>query len=196
MRSDPVKHIRRILLIALILLCASPVQEGAGYAAEPARAVPGEYQVKAAFVYNFIKFVEWPADRAAKGSELQLCVLGEVPVMTPFAELQDQEVIGKRLTVSVLQDPSEVDACQILFIAPSLSRRMKEVLSTVGGRPILTIGDTDGYARQGVMINMYLDNRRIRFEINAEAARTAGMRISTKLMSLAVTVYGRTQAGE
>jgi hypothetical protein len=116
--------------------------------------------------------------------------------MTPFAELQDQEVIGKRLTVSVLQDPSEVDACQILFIAPSLSRRMKEVLSTVGGRPILTIGDTDGYARQGVMINMYLDNRRIRFEINAEAARTAGMRISTKLMSLAVTVYGRTKAGE
>jgi hypothetical protein len=67
---------------------------------------------------------------------------------------------------------------------------MNEVLDVVKGRPMLTVGDTEGYAQRGIMINMYLDDKRVRFEINAKAARTAGLRVSTKLMSLAGTVHG------
>jgi hypothetical protein len=188
MRSSVHDIVRRIAAILLTILIAGLVEDG--YAAETERAVPGEYQVKAAFVYNFIKFVEWPADRAPAAGDVRLCVLGKVPVMASFEELRGQEVAGRRLIVTELQELNGAGACQVLFVAPSLSRRLPDVLAAVAGRPVLTIGDTDGYAEKGIMINMYLENKRVRFEINASAARAAGLGISAKLMGLAVSVYG------
>jgi hypothetical protein len=188
MRSSVHDIVRRIAAILLTILIAGLVEDG--YAAETERAVPGEYQVKAAFVYNFIKFVEWPADRAPAAGDVRLCVLGKVPVMASFEELRGQEVAGRRLIVTELQELNGAGACQVLFVAPSLSRRLPDVLAAVAGRPVLTIGDTDGYAEKGIMINMYLENKRVRFEINASAARAAGLRISAKLMGLAGSVYG------
>jgi len=178
--------------VAAVLLLCIPQRNG-GFAAEQGVPPAGEYQVKAAFVYNFIKFVEWPAGRNAREDTLRLCILGVVPVMAPFTDLDGKMVKGKQLTI---MDPQTAGACQVLFVSSSLSRRMNEVLDVVKGRPTLTVGDTEGYARRGIMINMYLDKKRVRFEINAKTVRTAGLRISTKLMSLAGTVHGGEETEE
>lgn len=179
----------RALTIAAALIAGSPAQEGAGYAAEPARATQGEYQVKAAFVYNFIKFVEWPAGEARDDNDIRLCVMGAVSDMEPFEELQGREIMGKRLTVTRVRERGLVEDCQVLFIATSLAPRMKDVLGSIARKPILTIGDTDGYGRRGIMINMYLERKRVRFEVNARSARESGLQISAKLMNLAGMVY-------
>jgi len=200
MRSDPRTFLCRCALAALIVLpAAGIVLRGDSCAAEPRTSAPTEYQVKAAFVYNFIKFVEWPdGGRGGKLPEdaVSLCVLGGLPDKASFEALDGQEIAGKRLSVEFLAASEEARDCAVLFLPSGASKRLPDVLEVLKGRPVLTIGDTDGYARRGVMINMYLENKRVRFEINAESAGAAGLRISAKLFSLAGTVYGVSRTGK
>ena len=178
----------------VIVLCL--LQSGGAFAADRAAEPLSEYQVKAAFVYNFIKFVSWPSGAAPAGAPIQLCILGDLPDPAPFDHLEGQDLMGRRLKVVYLREPQEARTCQVLYLASSLSGRLLEVLETVRGRPVLTVGDTNGYAKRGVMINMYLENKRVRFEINAAAAGEAGLRISTKLLNLAGTVHGTSRTGK
>jgi len=199
MRSDHGTVIRRVAWAALMLLVAGLLQRGDGYAAERKISAPTEYQVKAAFVYNFIKFVEWPL-RGQGGNvtedTVRLCVLGDPPDKATFAALDGQEIMGKRLSLVFLQGPEESRGCQVLFLPSTVSNKLPEVLEVLQGQPTLTIGDTEGYARRGVMINMYLDNKRVRFEINAETSGAAGLRISAKLLNLAGKLYGVSRPGK
>jgi hypothetical protein len=184
-----------MIVASVLVLCLE--QSGRAIAAEGGARSSGEYQVKAAFVYNFIKFVTWPSGgETSAAGVVRLCILGELPDAAPFDDLEGQELLGKRLHLVYLKEPQEARSCQVLFISSSLSRRLAETLELVRGHPVLTVGDTDGYAKRGVMINMYLENRRVRFEINAETARLAGLRISTKLLSLAVAVHGTARTGK
>jgi len=181
--------------LAAVVLIICLVQREGGFAAERNAIPSSEYQVKAAFVYNFIKFVVWPSGEGSQGDTVRLCVLGDLSDADPFKHLDGQEIMGKRLNVSFISEPREVRNCQVLFLPSSQSRRLAKTLEIIRVLPILTIGDTDGYAQRGVMINMYLDKKRVRFEINTEMAEMARLRISTKLLSLAGTVYtpGRTE---
>jgi len=183
-----------MIAAAVFVLCLE--QSGRGFAAERSTRSSGEYQVKAAFVYNFIKFVTWPSQESSEGGVARLCILGELPDAAPFDDLEGQEILGKRLHLVYLKEPQEARSCQVLFLSSSLSRRLTEALEQVRGHPVLTVGDTDGYAKRGVMINMYLENKRVRFEINTEAAGLAGLRISTKLLSLAGAVHGTARTGK
>lgn len=149
-----------------------------------------EYAVKAAFVYDFSKFVTWP-DRAfkAQDSPISICVLGD----NPFGGALDRIVAGKIVdgrSFSVLYPASAEDAktCQIVFISRSKQGQLKEILGVLGASSVLTVGDSAGYAAQGVMINLFLENDRIRFKINDRAAQKAGIEISSKLLSLAKLV--------
>lgn len=149
-----------------------------------------EYAVKAAFVYDFSKFVTWP-QRAFKAQDaaISICVLGD----NPFGGALDRITAGKTVngrSFSVLYPASteEAKACQMVFISRSEQRRLKAVLAALGTSSALTIGDTAGYAAQGVMINLFLDDDRVRFEINDAAAQKAGIDISSKLLSLAKLV--------
>lgn len=178
----------------VIVLCL--LQRGGAFGADRAADPLSEYQVKAAFVYNFIKFVTWPSGEAPAEGPIQLCILGDLPDPAPFAHLDGQELMGRHLKVVYLREPQEARTCQVLFLASSLSSRLQEVLETVRERPVLTVSDTSGYAKRGVMINMYLDNKRVRFEINAATAGEAGLRISAKLLNLAGTVHGKSSAGK
>lgn len=151
-----------------------------------------EYAVKAAFVYDFSKFVTWP-DRAFKSpdSPVSICVLGD----NPFGGALDRIVAGKTVsgrTFRVLYPASAVEArtCQIVFISRSEQQQLKAILSELAASSALTIGDAAGYAAQGVMINLFLKDDRVRFEINDEAAQKAGIDISSKLLSLARLVGG------
>jgi len=199
MRSDAGTFIRSAATAAIMLLVGGFLLRGEGYAAERRMSAPPEYQVKAAFVYNFIKFVEWPlpgqSGNAAEDT-VRLCVLGELPDKAAFAALDGQEIAGKRLFLVFLQETEESRDCQVLFLPSTVSNKLPEVLEVLQGQPILTIGDTEGYARRGVMINMYLDNKRVRFEINAETSGAAGLRISAKLLSLAGKLYGVPRTGK
>jgi hypothetical protein len=199
MRSDAGTFIRSAATAAIMLLVGGFLLRGEGYAAERRISAPPEYQVKAAFVYNFIKFVEWPLrgqiGNAAEDT-VRLCVLGEPPDKAAFSALDGQEIKGKRLFLVFLQEPGESRDCHVLYLPSTVSNKLPEVLAVLQGQPTLTIGDTEGYARRGVMINMYLDNKRVRFEINAETAGAAGLRISAKLLNLAGVLYGVPRTGK
>lgn len=191
MRSE-LLNIFRILVFTLAFLCAVPVMHGKGSAEERGTPAPAEYEVKAAFVYNFIKFVEWPDAGVPPGDSIRLCILGDLPDAAAFTNLGGRQIRGKRMTVLALDRPGETRGCDVLFVAANQTGRLREIIEALEDRPTLTISDTEGYARRGVMINMFLENKRVRFEVNEKKARAAGLRISVKLLKLASKVYGST----
>ncbi len=149
-----------------------------------------EYAVKAAFVYNFAKFVTWPPGAfKSVDSPVRICVLGG----NPFGDALDQIVAGKSFegrafVVMYPKDGRDANGCQIIFIARSERNVLPGILSDIGGSRALTVADTDGFARRGVMIDLFLEGNKVRFAINPAAAARAGISISSKLLSLAKIV--------
>ncbi len=144
---------------------------------------PAEYQVKAAFLYNFAKFVEWPKE--TRDAYRYLYLLGDNPFGGMLDGLEGKAIMGKQLVIRRINSVDELKECSILFISSSEEKYLQKIIEKAGSLGILTIGDTSGYAEQGVIINLYTDNNKIRFEINAEAARRAGLKLSSKILSLA-----------
>ena len=152
-----------------------------------------QYKVKAAFVYNFAKFVEWPASAFAQSdTPLVIGILGD----DPFEGGLDDFVVGRRigtheLRVKHFHAVSEVGGagCHILFISASERHRLPQILSYLETRSIVTIGDTDGFAEQGGMLGLRVEARNVGFEINEAAARAVGIRISSSLLELAKKVW-------
>lgn len=171
-----------ILALVLALAQLSP----------PARAQEAyrEYDVKAAFLYNFVKFVEWPASAFRDDrSPFEICVYGTDPFGESLDGVVKGETVGGRgLAIrrpSHLAGGASFEGCHVLFIAGSERERAPEVLAALGSRPVLTVGDSDGFLRAGGMINFVLDEGRVRFLINQGAAERARLTISSKLMRLA-----------
>jgi hypothetical protein len=146
-----------------------------------------EYQVKAAFLFNFAKFVEWPADAfSAADAPLQICVLGPDPFGRDFEQvIEDKAVNGHRLEVAHPDGVPQARACQILFIASSEKQKVREILQGLAGGSVLTVGDTPGFAKMGGVINFVLDENRVRFEINVKAAERAHLKLSARLLTVA-----------
>ena len=158
-------------------------------AAAPAIAEMREYEVKAAFLYNFARFVDWPGGAAG----ITLCLLNG----DPFGG--DIDIIaGKPVGVSRLQvrriDAEQAGGCQIVFIPASQAGRLGRVLEQVRSRPVLTVGDAAGLAERGAVINFYLEQNKVRFEINIDAARRTGLPISSQLLRLARITHDRTDS--
>ncbi|HEX6900769.1 MAG TPA: YfiR family protein [Thermoanaerobaculia bacterium] len=149
--------------------------------------VAEEYAVKAAFLYNFTKFVEWPEVAFPDGS-FRLCVLGDDPFGKSLTELSGQEAAGRKLMVVRVQQMEKLEGCNLLFISRSERGRLSGILSQVEGSPVLTVADTPGFLEEGGTINFILEGSKIRFEISQEAAARAEIKISSKLMSLAKRV--------
>ncbi len=154
---------------------------------QPPSATATEYQVKAAFLYNFAKFVEWPpASFPSASAPLQICVLGRDPFGQELRDItQDKAVNGRRLEVQHVADTQQARSCHILFIALSEKTQLKPILDSLRGTSVLTVGDTKGFTERGGMINFVLDNDRVTFEVNQRAAEEAGLKISSKLLSVA-----------
>lgn len=148
---------------------------------------PTEYQIKAAFVYNFVKFVEWPPQAFAKpSSPIVVGVLGE----NVFGDNLEQAIHGKVINNRPLEfeachSLTEATNCQVLFISGSEKGRFPEIFAALQGKSILTVGDTDRFCAAGGMINFIIVERKIRFQINEASARKAGLTISSDLLSLA-----------
>ena len=152
----------------------------------------GEYQVKAAFLFNFAKFVEWPASSFSDASApLRICVLGRDPFGEELRNITKKKTVnGHKLEVSQVFDLQMARTCQILFIASSETARLKQILASLRGTDALTVGDTKGFVEQGGMINFVLENSRVQFEVNRKAAEQGGLKISSKLLSVAKLVVG------
>ena len=155
--------------------------------AAPAQEVrPTEYQVKAAFLFNFAKFVDWPTNAFAR--EDSAFVIGVFGV-SPFGSALDQTVRNKSVAghpfmVVTPSSIQEARKCHILFISTSENRRLREIVESLRGASVLTVGETGGFLDNGGMIGFLMEGQKVRFEINGEAAKAAGLKVSSKLLSL------------
>ena len=149
-----------------------------------------EYQVKAAFLYNFAKFVEWPPDASRDLSDpLTICIVGRDPFGTVLDEaVQGKTISGHKLVIRRSKAGQSWKGCQIAFISSSEGKDLPSVLEGSKRSGVLTVGDTEGFAQRGGMINFVVEQERVHFEVNVEAAERAGLKISSKLLSLAKIV--------
>ena len=150
-------------------------------------APPTEYQLKAAFLLNFAKFVEWPpAAFAGATSPMVLGILGENPFGDVLERtIRDKTINNHPLVVKELHSSAEATNCHILFIGTSEKARLPEILAGLHGAGVLTVSETAGFTESGGMINFFRQGNKIRFQIKEVAAKSAGLKISSKLLSLA-----------
>jgi hypothetical protein len=145
-----------------------------------------EYQVKAAFLYNFGKFVEWPTnDFASTNAPLVIGVYGENPFGNDLAIVVSGRNINGHPVVARQVSLTELTSCQILFIARSKQKNINQILRALDGAGVLTVTENMDPSDPGVMINFILKDDRIRFEINNTAAEKVGLKLSSKLLILA-----------
>jgi len=149
-----------------------------------------EYQVKAALLFNFIKFVEWPDEAFSDDSApIVVGVVGD----DPFGNALDQAINGKsirgrQVVARRLQWGQDLRACHLLFISPSERKRLPQIVASLSGASVLTLNDTGQVNQPGGIINFILEANKVRFEINASMAEQARLKISSKLLALAKTV--------
>lgn len=156
----------------------------AGFAAEG--AVRSEYEVKAGFLYNFARFVEWPTENT---EVFYLCILGVDPFGPVIDAIEKRDVRGRHVKVIRQQVFQPGMQCDLVFISDSERNTLPQLLADLARQPILTISDIEGFAEQGGMIELAQNEKRIQFLINHSAARAAGLRVSAKLLELARTVF-------
>ena len=149
-------------------------------------AVQDEYRVKAAFIYNFIAFTQWPDSSM---ESIHTCIYGEEDFGHEIDALQHRTVNDRSITVLRIMRYSELNNCQVLFISQLQIANLTEILAYLQKAPVLTIADSTKAAAKGIMINMHLKQNRVKFEINLKSARDAGLNISSRLLQLATRVY-------
>ena len=161
------------------------------------QANPTEYEVKAAYLYNFGKFVEWPAKVTAVSDFFSICVLGEDPFGSTFdATIAGESINGKKVVVKRITKPQDAVSCRILFISSSEESRLKEILATLDNASILTVSDISQFTRRGGMIRFVMEANRVRFEVNLTTAEHAGLTLSSQLLKVAISVRRSSQAGD
>lgn len=159
---------------------------------------PTEYQVKAAYLYNFGKFIEWPsASSQLRDDSFEICVLGDDPFGAALsAAVNNETIAGKHVIarqISVLQDAAN---CRVLFISSSESKRVKQILVSLGAASVLTVSDLPGFAERGGMVQFVMEDNKVRFEVNSASAERAGLAMSSELLKVAVTVRRNSQLGD
>lgn len=171
MRTARLSAWRWLAALALPLAAAAP-------AADPLTLA--EYDIKAGFIYNFVKLVKWP-DAAP---QLVLCVIGMNPFGTASA-IDGKPVGGRTLMLRSVPAGAPPADCGIVFVPAPEAARAPALLAALRERPVLTIGESENFAHRGGVINFYREEDKVRFEINVDAARRARLQISSRLLKLA-----------
>ena len=171
----------RILAIVMSVLVA------AGLLSEAA-AAPNEYEVKAAFLYNFAKFTDWPAAQTPAEELFAICILGDDPFGPALDLLKGKPVAGKPVDVRRLSEPKDLGRCRMVFVGRPYANNIGSLAENLRGQPVLTIGDNPGFVRSGGMIGFVLTDDRIRFEISPDRIAPTGLTISSQLLKLAIII--------
>jgi hypothetical protein len=145
-----------------------------------------EYRMKAAFLYNFALFTEWPK---TTDTSLRLCIFSSEPLGEALAEIEGHEVNGLKLRVVHLSNASAARSCQILYLGESVRADVKNILRELGDAPVLTVSDVEDLAKSGIMLNVFPVGRRLAFEVYAEPVKRAHLTLSPRLLRLARSVY-------
>jgi hypothetical protein len=187
---------RRMLLVSLLLAAACHGGPG-GLSAQADSGVSKEYQVKAAFLFNFSMFAEWPASAFPQtNSPICVGILGTNPFGDALAQVvEGGSIKGRRLEIKAFRRVEDVKGCHLLFISGSEEAQIPKILSALAGAGVLTVGESEGFCTSGGIINLYLQDKKVRFEINPAAARQAGIRISAQLLHLG-KIVGEDPAGK
>ena len=168
---------RAAAILAACLLCAP-----AGRAQDVT-----EPSLKAAFIYNFAKFTEWPQD--APAATFTACVLGDTAIRDALERIvKGRQLLDRPITVADVRADGKLQSCQLLYVAGVTPAQLAAILATVRGAPVLTISDIDDFARQGGIAQMFVENAKMRFDLNLEIARRSRLRLSSKLLVLAAHV--------
>ncbi len=157
-----------------------------------------EYEMKAAYLYNFAKFVRWPPEAATdKNESFSICILGEDPFGSALDSLvSGQSIDGNRIAIRHLATFSEANTCRILFVSRSERHRITDVLAGVSRLPVLTVSDVPEFVNRGGTIQFVKQREKVRFEVNLVAAEKSGLTLSSDLLKLAVLVRRNGQQEE
>jgi len=150
-----------------------------------------EYQVKALFLLNFARYVEWPAVAPGEKNDIVIGVLGDGKLGEMAGFVKGKSVDGRPVSMRQVQTPEEYEKCHMLFFVASEKARFSEILAGIKTKPVLTVGESDRFLDQGGVINFVKKDERIRLEINLTAARNAKLKISSKLLNVADRVTGK-----
>jgi hypothetical protein len=159
---------------------------------------PTDYDVKAAYLYNFGHFVEWPANVASAQTEsFTVCVLGQDPFGPVLdATLAGETIAGKRVAAKRISTLDESGSCQILFLSPAEEARLNTLIKALSRQAVLTVSDMPEFAKRGGMIQFVLEGKRVRFEVNLAAVQHAGLSVSSELLKVATTVRRNSSSGD
>ncbi len=177
------RHMTR-LLPALVFL--------AGMSAQPCRAELSEVQIESAYIFNFIKFVEWPVTAVKSGGNIKLCIMGNDELQATLTTLNGRDVGEYKLLIMPPgENMADMGSCHVLYIDEQEQRRFIPILKSLGQRPVLTISDIPNFAERGGNIGLIYRENKVLFEVNLASARIAGLRLSSQMLNLAANIFGK-----
>jgi len=199
-----IKAYNPIVLVLVLFAATIAIEAEADSPSSP------EYQVKAAFLYNFIQFVDWPEEKSADSNEpITIGIIGNDPFGDAFESIKDKKVKGGRgviikrfksfedLKKSTEKDKPESDQetetltkCHLLFICSSEQKNLKETIDLLKDHSVLTVADMQGFLESGGIVNFIIEENKVGFEINIAAAKQAKLEIRSNLLRLAKRVVG------
>ncbi len=177
---------RKVLFLVIIGVCAALSGPPKGHAQPWSLR---EYQIKAAFLYNFLKFIDWPSGSLPETSDtITVCLLAEEPLMEFFESIKGKIVKGRRLAIRRIEGMKDLEPCHVLFVGSSEERRLAQIMPALQGSRVLTVGEVEGFLQSGGIINFVIEKNKVRFEINVNSAARAGLKLSSHLLGLAKVV--------
>lgn len=180
------------LVLAVSAWSGSNVAEAAPKSNAAQAAAPIEYQVKAGYLFNFAKFVEWPATAANAHNEFRIGIIDDGDVFPIISSALDGKTVQERKVAAVhLKPDSDLKDCHVVFIARSKAGQVEHVLEAIGSAPVLTVGESEKFAAKGGAIGFVVVGENIRFEINLAATERAGLKVSSKMASMAIIVRSK-----
>jgi hypothetical protein len=156
-----------------------------------------ESSLKAAFIYSFAKFTEWPPDVLPPTATFSACVLGDSHIREALERaVKDRLLSGRVISVSEVQLAGSLRSCHLLYVSGVTAAQVTAMVAALKGAPVLTISDLDGFAQGGGIAQMFVENGKMRFDINLEVARRSRLQLSSKLLALAAHVHDGTRSTE
>lgn len=188
----PARFVRRVRVFSAAVLLATCVPDSLRAAAAPKQ--PSQAEVEAVYLFDFGRFVRWPA--AADHGRMHLCVAGSGPVGDELEKTIASETLnGRALDVRHVARPEDESGCAVLFVDSSDRIPMNELLDAVDGKPVLTVSDIPGFCSRGGMVEFELIDKRVRFSVNLDAVTRGHLGVSAELLKVAVNVVGHLPNG-
>ena len=178
--------------LATVMLCLLNLSTGAPDTRAQAQEPNAEYQLKAAFLYNFAKFVEWPAETfPTTSTPFTVCALGNDPFGTSLDAIAGKTVKDRTLIVKRIRSVTAVNGCQILYVSPNELPQATDLLRSLQKSPVLTVCDMDSCAETGLMLNMRMADNRVQLDMNLDAVQHTTLKVSSQLIKLTRIVKGQ-----